>query len=123
LCFPLHDPGLFIVYAELTSKTSHQKVEKIIKDEYRQIQDCGISDNEFERAKSQIISSEAMSRDGYYTRASSLNEAIALGDWTFYVNFLDKIRSVRTEDVKRVAKRYLVEEQSTVGWFVPKKLS
>jgi zinc protease len=123
LCFPLHDPGLFIVYAELTSRTSHQKIEKIIKDEYRQIQGCGINGNEFERAKSQIISSEAMSRDGYYTRASSLNEAIALGDWTFYVNFLDKIRSVRIEDIKRVAKRYLVEEQSTVGWFVPKKLN
>ena len=53
-------------------------------------------------------------------RASALNEAIAIGDWEFYTKFLDNIESVSTEKIQLVAKQYLVEDQSTVGWFIPK---
>ena len=32
----------------------------------------------------------------------------------------EKIELVTAEDIKRVAAKYLTEDQSTVGWFIPK---
>ena len=60
----------------------------------------------------------AFSRDGTYAVASALNEAIAIGDWTFYTTFMDNIQTVTNKMIKDTAKKYLVEDQSTTGWFV-----
>jgi zinc protease len=42
-----------------------------------------------------------------------------MGDWSFYGTFLDRIRKVTTDDVRRVAQVYLTRKKSTTGWFVP----
>ena len=48
------------------------------------------------------------------------DEAIAIGDWQFYTSYLDKIKSVKTDDIKKIANTYLFEDASTTGWFIPK---
>ena len=75
------------------------------------------------RAVAQIRASVAFSRDGSYAVASALNEAIAIGDWEFYTTYVEKIELVSAKDIKRVAAKYLTEDQSTVGWFIPKNKS
>ena len=118
--FPFKDNGMFITYAFLTPDTDHQKVEDIILNEYKNIIENGISEEELNRAKAQTRASVAFSRDGSYSVASALNEAIAIGDWTFYTTYMDCIKKVTTKDLLLAAKRYLVEDKSTTGWFVPK---
>ena len=97
-----------------------QKVEEIIVNEYEDTIKNGVSSIELKRSKAQMRASVAYSRDGSYAVASALNEAIAIGDWTFYTTFMDHIEKVSTKDIQRVAKKYLVEEKSTTGWFIPK---
>jgi zinc protease len=116
---PLHDNGLFITYAFLTPETTHQTVENIILDEYEQIKTKGVTTAEVDRAKAMIRAEIAFSRDGSFAIAGALNEAIALGDWTHYTTYLDHIMNVSVDDVQRVARTYLVEDQSTTGWFDP----
>jgi len=118
--FPFKDNGLFITYAFLTPEVSNQKVEEIILDEYNDIINNGVDQEELNRAIAKTRATVAFSRDGSYAVASALNEAIAIGDWEFYTNFLDNIESVSTENIQLAAKQYLVEDQSTVGWFIPK---
>ena len=118
--FPFKDNGLFITYAFLTPEVSNQKVEEIILDEYNDIINNGVDQEELSRAIAKTRATVAFSRDGSYAVASALNEAIAIGDWEFYTNFLDNIESVSTENIQLAAKQYLVEDQSTVGWFIPK---
>ena len=118
--FPFKDNGLFITYAFLTPEVSNQKVEEIILDEYNDIINNGVDQEELNRAIAKTRATVAFSRDGSYAVASALNEAIAIGDWEFYTNFLDNIEAVSTENIQLVAKQYLVEDQSTVGWFIPK---
>ena len=115
----LHDNALFVTYAFLTPGTEHQQVEQIILDEYAQVQEQGVSATEVERAKAQIRAEVAFSRDGTYSIASALNEAIAIGDWTYFTTYLERIEKISTGDVQRVTESYLVEDQSTTGWFVP----
>ena len=121
--FPFKDNGLFITYAFLTPDTDNQKVEDIILKEYNDIISNGVEDSEIMRAVAQIRASVAFSRDGSYAVASALNEAIAIGDWQFYTSYVEKIELVSAKDIKRVAAKYLTEDQSTVGWFIPKNKS
>jgi len=94
-------------------------VERIILREYEKVKAKKIAKKELDRTKAMIRAEVAYSRDGSFSIAASLNEAIAIGDWTFYTTYLDRLSSVTKEDVRRVAETYLVEDQSTTGWFVP----
>lgn len=118
--FPFKDNGLFITYVFMTPGADHEEIEKIVLDEYASIQQEGITAKELKRAKAQINSEMAFSRDGSYSIASALNEAIATGDWTFYTTYAEKINAVKQADVKNVANNYLLEDQSTTGYFIPK---
>ena len=69
--------------------------------------------------KQQVLAGEAYKRDGTAAAASELNEWIAIGDWTLYVTFPQKVEQVTAADVQRVAREYFDERQSTTGWFVP----
>ena len=91
--FPFKDNGLFISYAFLTPNTDNQKVESIILNEYSKIANDGITENELKKAKAQISSDISFSRDGSYAIAGALNEALAIGDWKFYTNFIDNINN------------------------------
>ena len=117
-CMQLHDPALMETFVTLAPKTTHEAAEKMIKDEYKKVMDKGITASELSRAKKGIRSYVAGRRDGPYAFLSSINEDLATGDWTRFVNFPRALEKVTSNDIQRVAKKYLVEDQSTVGWFV-----
>lgn len=117
--YPLRDNGLFITYAFLTPGIKHEDVEKIILDEYALIKNKGVTNKEIARAKGQVRAQLAYSRDGSYSIASNLNEAIATGDWTYYTNYLENINKVTKADIERIVKTYLIEDKSTTGYFIP----
>ncbi len=117
--YALHDNALFISYAFLTPGTAQQKVEDIILQEYATVVEEGITKQELARAVARVKAEVAYSRDGPFSVAAALNEAIALGDWTYYTTYLEWLVEVTTDDVQRVARTYLQEDQSTTGWFVP----
>lgn len=119
--FPLSDPGLLVIYCFLTAGTPQSKVERLIWQAIKKIQKQGISEKELAKAKKVAEAAIAYSRDGSYAVASSLNEAIAAGDWTLYVRYPKEISRVKKEEVKKAAETYLIEDQSTTGWFIPKK--
>ena len=81
----------------------------------------GVTKEEIKRAQAQIRATVAFSRDGTYAVASALNEAIAIGDWTFYTKFMDNINKVNEEKIKEVIKKYFTEDQSTTGWFIARE--
>lgn len=116
---PLHDNSLFIAYAFLTPETDPEEVEGIILEEYENIKEEGVTEKELKRVKAKIRAETAFSRDGSYSIASNINEAIAIGDWTFYTTFLQRISRVTVADVQEAARLYLHEDKSTIGHFIP----
>ena len=114
------DPGLFAVYANLTPGTDHQKVEDLIMAEYEKIKEDGVTEEEVEKAKAQLIASMKFGQDGSFAVAGGLNEAIASGDWTLFTTYDEKLSGVTKETVKAVVEKYFLEDLSTVGHFIPK---
>lgn len=115
---PFHDESLMTVYAYIATNVKHTEIEKIIIEEIELLKIKGITVLELNRIKAKVVSEMAWSRDGSYNTADSLNEAIALGDWTFYTDYLNKINTVKVEDVLRVANKYLLEDSSVAGYFI-----
>ena len=113
------DPYLTTVNAVLNPGGSHQSVEDSIWTHIHEFKANGVTQEEVDRAVNRYLTRTAFSRDGSFSIAGGLNEAIALGDWTTFVKFSDEIKAVTPEDVKRVANQYLVEDQTTTGWFIP----
>jgi zinc protease len=111
--------SLHTVYAALAPGATHAQVEKALLAEIAKIKSDGVTAAEVARVKQQFNATEAYKRDGTAAVASEINEWIAVGDWTLYVTFPQKVEQVTSADLQRVAKQYLNEDQSTTGWFVP----
>ncbi|HHM02006.1 MAG TPA: insulinase family protein [Caldithrix abyssi] len=117
----LQYPGLFASYAFLAPGATHEEVEEIILKEIDSIKTHGVSAGEVQRAINQVEAETAFGRDGSFSIAAQLNEAIATGDWTLYTSYEENIKKVTPQEVQEVAKKYLNEDQSTTGYFIPQK--
>ena len=117
-CYQLRDPGLFTTYVGMTTKVKHAEIEKIIKSEYQKIMQKGVSIAELNRVKRALRTYIATRRDGIYSLLSSINEDISLMDWTRFSLLPEALHKVTATEVQRVAKKYLVDDQSTIGWFI-----
>jgi zinc protease len=113
------DLSLHTVYAVLAPGAAHAQVEKALLGEIAKIKTDGVTAAEVERVKQQYIAADAYKRDGTSAIAGEINEWIAVGDWSLYVTFPQKVQQVTPADVQRVAKQYFNEDQSTTGWFIP----
>ena len=117
--FRLRDPGLFSIFAYLAPDQDHETVEDAILETIEDIKNKGVTQEELDRARSQLHAQIAFDRDGPMRVASQLNEALAAGDWKLYTQYLDRLDDITVEDVQRVARQYLRAETSTVGRYVP----
>lgn len=114
-----HDNSLDIFYAFLAPGARHEQVEHVLRDQLAKIARDGVTPEEVKTAIHQNLADIAYSRDGSAAIAAALIEDIAVGDWTDYVRRPEQLARVTPADVQRVARKYLVDDHSTTGWFVP----
>ena len=113
--------GLFTIGVGFPTTSKHEDIDAKIGEVVAKIQKEGVTQDEVNRVVAKISAQTILGRDGSGVIASELNEAIAAGDWTDYVTGIDRLKKVTPADVLRVAKKYLVEDQSTTGYFIPKQ--
>jgi len=117
--FTLRDPYPLLLNVTNAPGKTHQEVENAIKAAIAEVVDKGVTDAELKRAQQQIEVTVVKSRDGTYNFASNLGESVASTDWKWFLRYVDSVKAVTAQDVKRVASTYLVPDHATVGWFVP----
>ena len=114
-----HDPGLFFLSSEILEGKAASAVEKALDREIDRLQRDPVGPRELQKAKNQLESSFVYSQDSLFYQAMLLaHHEIALG-WKTIDEYLPSIRKVTAEDIRRVAKRYLIPENRTVGILVP----
>jgi zinc protease len=114
------DPGLFEIVAVLTPGTRHRDVEQVILEELETLKTGPVSEAELERAKRKVEADVYYDRDGALGLAMALGEAESCADWRWFLNYVPNTRQVTIADIQRVVNQYLVQDNRTVGWFVPK---
>lgn len=111
--------NLFTVNLGFTPDKKHEEIDAKISEMIENIKKNGVSQADVDRIIAKLNSETILSRDGSGSIAGELNEAIAGGDWKDYINGSKRLSEVTAADVNRVAKTYLLEDQSTTGYFVP----
>ena len=114
-----HDPSLHIVFAPLAPGAKHDEVEAIIVQEIERLKKDGVTETELKAAAAKTAADAAFKLDGSFGIAGNINEYIAAGDWTLFYNLDEAAKKVTVADIQRVAQKYLLEDSSTTGWFVP----
>lgn len=115
------DRGIFEVELVLDEKDLDEAV-KAVKEQVRMIADKGLSAAELEKTKRQVLARHVMDRltaDGVAVSAA-MDEAFA-GDREFSKKYVDAVKTVTGEDIKRIARKYLTDERSSVVVLKPQK--
>ncbi len=113
----------FLFYLEGTPLPGKkiEEVEKALYEEVEKIKDQPPSEREVQKAKNQTEADFIMGQDSVYSQAMILAEFEMIGGWRLKDRYLEGIRNVTPDDVQRVARKYLVEDQRTVGILIPIK--
>ncbi len=114
------DPDLFYFYVVLKPGASLARAEEAVLAEIRALQDSPPTSRELERARNQVEASYIFGQDSVFRQAMLVGQAETVGaGWRHVYEFVDRIRKVTAEDVRRVAARYLVQDGRTVGVLIP----
>lgn len=116
----MKDEGLFKIFAILDEKNNILLQEKIM-EEINKMKE-GITLNELNKVKTMIENSYIFDHETNESIASSLGYYEAISSYKLELSYLDNIKKITLDDVKRVANKYLSSKPSIVV-FKPKKES
>jgi zinc protease len=108
-------PGLFIVDGVPAQGHTISELEQALVGEIETLRDELVSESELKRVKAQVVASEVYARDSISRQASLIGsvETIGLG-WKVLDNYVPNIQAVTAEQVREVARKYLIEDSRTV---------
>ncbi len=113
------DPNLVYFFAQVMPGVSPSDVENAIYDELDRIKKEPIPEKELEKAKNQIESSFVFSQDSLFGRAYLVGQYEILDQLGMLGDYITGIREVTAQDVMNVARKYLSQDNRTVGILVP----
>ena len=117
----MHDPGVFLAYAQLKPDQSLDEAQQILVKTVEGLINEPPSQEEVDRAKARILKQYELSLTNTERIGLEMSEYAASGDWRLLFLSRDEIKKVTPEDVTRVAKLYLKSSNRTMGEFIPTK--
>lgn len=114
------EPGVFFVTSTLEGKNVKKTIEEVMKELYK-IKHEGVSQAELNKAKLNLESDFIYERETMEGRARQLGYfEVTAGDIAYEKKYLEGIARVTSEDIKRIVKQYLREENLTTALILPK---
>ncbi len=111
---------LFMLDANPTEKHSIDEVEQALYAQIDKLKRELATDAELKRVKAQVIASKVYELDSVQQLAYQMGalETVGLG-WRLMDDYPEKIKAVTAEQVREVAKKYLIDRHRTVAVLVP----
>ncbi|MBF0464769.1 MAG: insulinase family protein [Nitrospirae bacterium] len=113
------DPYLFYVGGTTKNIGDVDKFEKALDMELEKLKEEPLSERELQKAKNMVESTFIMGQDSIFFQAEILGMYEMLGNRRLKDEYLKEISKVTALDVMRVAKKYLVPTNRTVGVLIP----
>jgi zinc protease len=115
------DPMGFSVDAQLLPGIEPARVQSEIDRQLEKVKAELISERELVKAKNQVEAAFVFAQDSIFGQAMKIGSYEIAGGWRQMDTYLDGIRKVSREDIRRVARQYLVRDQRTVATLIPTK--
>jgi zinc protease len=113
-------PSLFSVDAAPVEGQTIAVVQAALKQEIARLIDAGVNESELNRVKAQVLASQVYQQDSLFYQAMQIGEWTTAGlDYRDRDTRFARLRGVSAEQVREVAKKYLVDDRLTVGVLDP----
>lgn len=112
--FDLYD-DLFTITAIPSGNRTIAELHNAIDQNIRDVQTHLVSKLELDRVKAQLIAQKVYAKDSQLSQAFALGKPMMLGlSWKDADNYLDKIDAITPEQIREVARKYLVSSRMTI---------
>jgi zinc protease len=102
-----HDPGLMTVTLVVNPDSRSKDAVTLLMDEIERVQRDGLGADALTRAKQSLKRQYIAQSDTASGQAGALGFYDMIGGYSFAVDYLDRIGRISSEDVRRVAQKYL----------------
>lgn len=119
--FQLGEPGALLFGAQVAKDKDIKKTEDAFLNALEDINDNPITKDEVERAKAKILKEIELSFNSSQSIALELTEWVGMGDWRLLFLNRDRLENVTVEDVQAAAEEFLVNDNRTLGLFLPEQ--
>jgi zinc protease len=109
--------GYFSFSAETKGESTPEQLEQAWYQELSELIEQPIPGQELQKVKNQIVASSFRRLQNPFFLMIQLLYYDGLGDWTYINDWADKTLAVTADDVKRVAKEYLTQNNRMVGLY------
>jgi zinc protease len=111
----------FTVSAQLLPGAELARVEREIERLLDEAKVRLVSERELQKAKNQIEAAFVFAQDSIFGQAMKVGYYEMAGGWRLVDEYLDNMRRVTREDLRRVAQKYLQRDNRTVATLIPTK--
>ncbi len=95
-------------------------LEDALRQQILRLREEPVSEEELDRIKAQVVASNVYQLDSVFYQAMQIGVLETVGlDWRLLDEYVDRIRAVTAEQVRAVARKYLVEDRLTIAELVP----
>ncbi len=116
-------PSLFYLMATPAEGHTPAELEAALKAEVARIAAEGVSDEELQRARAQLVASQVYKRDSMFAQAMEIGQMEIVGlSYRAVDTMIDRLKAVTAADVQRVARQYFNDDSLTVGLLEPQPL-
>ena len=113
-------PGMFLLSGTPTDGHSVAEVEQGLRDQVAALRHQLIDEKELKRVVTQAVASKVYQADSLFYQAMEIGVLETVGlDWRLIESEIEAIKSVTPEQVRTVARRYLIDENLTVATLKP----
>ncbi len=100
--------------------TSVADLELAMRTEIDNIKQNGITEDELQRVKAQVIASDVYERDSMFNQAIKIGTYESVGlSWRDLAVYTQKLQAVTAEQVQQVAQKYLDDDKLTIAILDP----
>ncbi len=116
-------PGMFIIDATPSEGKTVAQVESAVREQIEKLKRDGISEEELNRVKAQVIASQVYQRDSVFYQAMQIGEMETAGlGYSAIDKRIEKLKAVTVDQVRDAAKKYLIDDTLTVATLDPQAL-
>jgi len=117
-------PETFMLEATPAEGRTVFDMEYALKEEVYQLKTDLVSSEELQRIKAQVLASNVYQKDSNFYQAMQLGmlETVGIG-WQKADEYVGKINQVTAEQVREVARKYLIEDNLSIAYLDPQPIT
>ncbi len=116
-------PGMFLIDGTPSEGKTVAELETAIRAELEKLKTHGVSEEELQRIKAQVIAADVYQRDSMFYQAMQIGELEVSGLSHKILEIrLEKLKAITPLQVQAVAKKYLLDDKLTVAVLDPQPL-